>query len=739
MTGSVPRGVLAREWKESFEEIYSGAVNELSPPLKLFKKVYCGALTAVSYAKKMLNRSICRYGADYFVGYPDTEFYLPAIFALSGEKITKLGELVPILNRMRDQIKEDFSFYQARLHGEATAYAAEIIESLRYLNGTKSYAAPWSSFLGDSFVRRYGILLVDWTIPGFAVIMGRAKTLEVLKKIVQDLQDKGFMIFLSNEIAEQAMEANLKLGADFITFPFRRFTQVIHAMDFCLRTGLAFGGIEPGNRQDVRDYVRRRVRAFVLHLGKIDDIQSAAHLAAIFLGSPVITDQELLGGEQIPNWYLSHLGDDLVTVAMEVRGIKLKIVDIPVPINVSSVFEGEIIRKSDLRIEFGGGRTTAFELVKMVSGKEIEDGKIEVIGPEIDEVEEGGCLPLGIIVKIFGHKMQEIFEGVLERRIHNFINLGEGLWHTAQRDNCWLRISNKAASKGFQIYHYGELLLAKFKNDFSSIVDRVEIELITDSKLVEEKVKEAWEVYIARDERLRGLTDELVEEFYFCLVCQSIAPNHCCVITPERPGLCGAVSWLDAKASFEIDPIGPCRPIKKEGLIDEEKGIWESVNEYVYLNSNRSIKECSLYSLLARPMTSCGCFEAIMGIVPETNGVMISTRKYGGMTPCGMTFSTLAEIIGGGVQTPGFMGLARSYILSRKFIRAEGGIARIVWMPKELKEYLGERFCQRCEEEGLGTDFVEKIADETVGETAEEILAYLEKKKHPALTMDPLL
>ncbi|NLY39035.1 MAG: CO dehydrogenase/CO-methylating acetyl-CoA synthase complex subunit beta [Firmicutes bacterium] len=733
-------GVLAREWKESFEEIYEGSIDESNPPLKLFKKAYDGAVIATSYAEILLNQAIRRYGPDKPVGYPDTGYYLPVIRALSGEAVTKLGELPPILNRMRNQIYEELNFYNARLCGEATAYAAEIIEALRYLDGARLHVDPWTGFLGDPVVRRYGILLVDWTIPGQAVIMGRGKSKEAVAKLVQELQSKGFMIFLCNQVVEQAIEAGLKLGIDFIAFPTGNFTQIIHAVNYALRAGMAFGGIPPGERQNTRDYQRRRVRAFVLQLGEIDEVQVAAHFAAIFLGFPVITDQELPADEQIPNWYISHPNyDDMVKVALEIRGIKLKIVDIPVPITVGPAFEGEVIRKHDMRIEFGGGRTTAFELVEMVGEDEIEDGKIEVIGPELDDVPEGGSLPLGIVVKIFGRKMQKDFEGVLERRIHYLINYGEGIWHMAQRDTIWVRISKDAAAKGFKIRHFGDLLVAKFKDEFPAIVDRVQVTLITDKERIEAELARAREFYGARDERLRGLTDEAVDVFYSCILCQSFAPNHVCVVTPERLGLCGAVSWLDAKAAYEIDPTGPNRPIKKEGLIDAEKGIWQSINEYVYLNSNRTIEECSIYSFMDRPMTSCGCFECIMAIMPEANGVMIVTREYSGETPCGMTFSTLAGTVGGGIQTPGFMGHGRTYILSRKFISADGGLARVVWMPKELKEYLGDGLRQRAEEAGLGADFVDKIADETVGTTAEEVLPFLEEKGHPALTLDPLM
>jgi len=347
-------------------------------------------------------------------------------------------------------------------------------------------------------------------------------------------------------------------------------------------------------------------------------------------------------------------------------------------------------------------------------------------------------LSLGLMVKIFGRKMQEDFEGVLERRIHHFINYGEGLWHVAQRDLCWLRISREAQAKGFKIRHLGEILVAKFKDEFPAIVDRVEVTLLTDREKVEQMLPMARERYAARDARLKGLTDEAVEELYSCTLCQSFAPNHVCIVSPERVGLCGAVSWLDAKASHEIDPRGPNRPIKKGTATDAERGMWPSVNKFIGEASNRSVEEVNLYTLMDKPMTSCGCFEAILAIMPEANGLMVTTREYTGNTPSGMSFSTLAGSVGGGVQTPGFMGIGRSYLLSRKFLKADGGLARIVWMPKELKAFLGEALRRRAEEEGLGADFADKIADETVGTTVEEILPFLEENNHPALAMEPL-
>ncbi|MGI9861528.1 acetyl-CoA decarbonylase/synthase complex subunit alpha/beta [Moorella naiadis] len=726
-----------------FETIFADAIPEGKDPVTLFREVYHGAITATSYAEILLNQAIRNYGPDYPVGYPDTAYYLPVIRCFSGEEVKKLGDLPPILNRKRVQVSPVLNFANARLAGEATWYAAEIIEALRYLKykpGEPLLPEPWTGFIGDPVVRRFGIKMVDWTIPGEAIILGRAKDSKALAKIVKDLMGMGFMIFICDEAIEQLLEENVKLGVDYIAYPLGNFTQIVHAANYALRAGMMFGGVTPGAREEQRDYQRRRIRAFVLYLGEHDMVKTAAAFGAIFTGFPVITDQPLPEDKQIPDWFFSVEDyDKMVQVAMETRGIKLTKIKLDLPINFGPAFEGESIRKGDMYVEMGGNRTPAFELVRTVDEAAITDGKIEVIGPDIDQITEGSKLPLGILVDIYGRKMQADFEGVLERRIHDFINYGEGLWHTGQRNINWLRVSKDAVAKGFRFKNYGEILVAKMKEEFPAIVDRVQVTIFTAEDKVGEYMDLARQKYKERDDRMRGLTDETVDTFYSCVLCQSFAPNHVCIVTPERVGLCGAVSWLDAKASYEINHAGPNQPIKKEGEIDPVKGIWQSVNDYLYTASNRNLEQVCLYTLMENPMTSCGCFEAIMAILPECNGIMITTRDHGGMTPSGMTFSTLAGMIGGGTQTPGFMGIGRTYIVSKKFISADGGLARIVWMPKSLKDYLHDDLVQRSIEEGLGEDFIDRIADETIGTTVDEILPFLEEKGHPALTMDPIM
>mgnify|MGYP001822081228 FL=1 len=234
------------------------------------------------------------------------------------------------------------------------------------------------------------------------------------------------------------------------------------------------------------------------------------------------------------------------------------------------------------------------------------------------------------------------------------------------------------------------------------------------------------------------MTDEDVEIFYSCTLCQSFAPSHVCAVSPERTGLCGAYNWMDCRASYQINPTGPNQPIEKGEVLDAKLGMFKGVNDFVNKASRGAITQYNFYSMVQEPMTTCGCCECIAAMLPSCNGVMTVNREYTGETPCGMKFTTLAGVMGGGASSPGFVGHSKYNITQRKFIVGDGGLLRMVWMPKGLKDEIKERIEQRGAEMGH-PDLFDKIADETVGITEEEIMPFLEEKGHPALSMPPII
>jgi acetyl-CoA synthase len=682
---------------------------------------------------------------------------MPIIFSMTGMAVEKLSDFKEVMQEIKGLlppfVNDDvwLPYLGPALDaGMATLFAEEMIEACKYLIGPNPVDDLWLGAADDIILRERGIQFVDGTAPGFAAIVGAAPNVKTAVEIARKLQERSLYVFMSGHnngttFSEQLAEGGVQLGWETRLIPFgREITSAIYALGFASRAALSFGGVQAGDFRRNLLYNKNRIFAFVMALGEVTDEWYATAAGAINYGFPVIADSDI--PEILPTGVCTYEHvvsnipyDQIVEKAVEVRGLKLKITEIPIPVSVSPAFEGERIRKEEMHCEFGGQRTPAFEWLRMRDISEIEDANVEVIGPDSDSLEPGGRLPLGIIVEVAGRKMQADFEPVLERQMHTFLNEAQGIWHMGQRDINWVRISKGAAKAGFTLEHIGKLLHAKLHDNYSSILDKVQVKIYTNEKKVEELRLQAQAVYNDRDARLAGMQDEDIDTFYSCTLCQSFAPNHLCVVSPERPGLCGAYSWLDCRAAFEITPSGPNQPIAKGNCIEPTIGQWDKVNDFVVKTSGGNIERMSQYSMIADPMTSCGCFECIAAILPSTGGIMIVNREYPEMTPCGMKFSTLAGTVGGGQQTPGFIGHSKHFISSKKFISAEGGIKRIVWMPKVLKDEIKDTLSERIKEIGLGPEeFLAKIADETSATTEEEVLEFITKNEHPVATLEPM-
>jgi len=726
-----------------------------------------GAHAMVARAEADLTKAIKEKGKDAPVAYPNTAYYLPIMLLFLGQKVTKLGDLEESLAEAKKLLgiipsEELWLPYLGETldSGVATLIAEEIIESLKYVMGPAPENGIWLGFTGDNILRLQGIKLVDGRMPGFAAIVGCTETNEEAVTLIRDLQEKSILVFIAGNtngrsIATQLQEEGIEMNWDSFIVPYGNdITAAIYALNFAARSAMTFGGVEPGDfkaAQEILMYNKERVYAFVMALGAdkavegpqlITDEKYATAAGAINFGFPVIANVGI--PEILPTGICTYEHvvsgikmDEIVSRAIEVRGLTIKLEKVPIPVPFGAGFEGERVRKENMHVQFGGKYTDGFELLRMKSLDDVEDGKIEVIGPEVEDMKEGEAYPLGILVEVAGREFQEDFESVLERRVHEFISCANGIFHMGQRSIIWVRISKEAFGKGFKIKDFGEILIAKIHDEFNKIVDRVQVKLYTEEKAAAELLETAKEIYSFRDDKIGGMTDEDVDQFYSCTLCQSYAPNHICIVTPQRLGLCGAYTWLDCKASHQINKHGPNEPVDKGECIDARLGQWKNINDYVEVKSNGTLQKFNAYSIMEDPMTSCGCFECIAAIVPEANGIMIVDRDFLGMTPVGMTFSTLAGQVGGGLQVPGFTGIGRLYISSPKFISAEGAHPRIVWMNKELKEAVSDRLKPILEDTGQA-DLFDKIATEEDADEPDKLVEYLTKIGHPALEMDSL-
>jgi len=678
-----------------------------------------------------------------------------------GAKIQTLGDMRDIFVECRKLLPVNVGEHvwlpylgQALDAGMATIFAEEMYEDVRYLNEPSFYTKTedptaeniWLGAADDVIFRKRGVEFVDGTAPGFAAIVGSPQDKETASKIALELQEKNLYIFMHDHsdgvrMAEQLVANDVQVGWNTRLVPFGpSYTSAVFALGFACRVALAFGGIKPGDYQGNLKYNKDRTFAFVMAFGPVCDEWYANAAGAINWGFPTISDYDI--PEVLPTGVCTYEHvvsnvphHEIVQKAIEVRGLKVNVTKIDIPMAFGPAFEGERIRKDDLFMECGGGRTTGVEVLISKGMDEVQDGLVVVEGPDIKDIKEGQNLPIAILVEVAGREMQSDFEPILERQFHHLTNYIQGIMHIGQRNIMWVRIGKGAVEKGFSFAHIGKVLHGKLHQEFGAILDKVQVKIYTIQEKVEEVMELATKVYTERDLRLGNITDETEDIFYSCTLCQSFAPSHVCVITPERVGMCGAYNWLDGKASYQINPTGPNQPIEKGECLDPIMGDFAGINDFVQQASRGAVPAVSCYSLMNNPMTACGCFECIAAMLPQCNGVMIVDRDYRGMTPAGMKFTTLAGMAGGGAQTPGFMGVSKHYITSKKLLMAEGGLKRIVWLPKALKEQLKDKLMQRCEEMGM-PEFYDMIATEEQGETEEEIMAFLKEKGHPALSME---
>ncbi len=608
--------------------------------------IYGGSNAVAGLTEGAVNDAIAKYGPEKEIAFPDTAYCFPTIYAATGVKVKTLGDLPACVGVLKSLITNQEDLGQALNAGLATAVGAEILEGLKYVEGGNPYENESGiGFVPDPIIRSLGVPLVTGDIPGVAVVLGKADNAADVAAVVKDYQSKGIMTFMVGDVIEQCAEAGVRMGLEFRVIPLGHdVTSVIHVVTVAVRAALIFGNVQPGDLAGLLDYTKNRVPAFVNTFGAIDAVVVSAGAGAIALGFPVVVDIDL-GENQVPG-ALESVCDHSQTVKkyLELRNIKIKVKELPIPVAFAAAFEGEIIRKADMHNEFWSSKNPTAELVVMRELSEIEDHKITIVGPDLDEEKE---LALATYVEVAGKKMQVDFESVIERKFHAWFNYMEGVMHTGQRNQVRVRVSNGAYEAGLRLKHFAEVLYVMIMDEFDAVVDKCQITLITDpAEAGKFRDEMAMPRYAQRDDRLASMTDEAVDRYYTCILCQSFAPAHCCVVTPERLGLCGAVSWLDAKATNELDPNGPCQPIFKEGLLDERTGRFESVNKMIAEATHGAVENVTLYSILEDPMTSCGCFECICGIEPMSNGVIVVNREFKGMTPAGMTFGELASCTG---------------------------------------------------------------------------------------------
>ncbi|HEY83543.1 MAG TPA: CO dehydrogenase/CO-methylating acetyl-CoA synthase complex subunit beta [Chloroflexi bacterium] len=583
----------------------------------------------------------------------------------------------------------------------------------------------------DAEVRRQGIGFVDGTIPGYVLLMGdKAANAPAL---IESLTERRIVVFVTeDELVAALRETGVSLGWESRVVPL----DVTSALGFVTRVAQIFGHADTPDA--ALNYACERLRGFSALLGQPTPNRLTGAREALPFGCALLSNAAL--EPLVAEWdagtagYRDTIGglalDDLIQVGIEERGLRIHVPLPELPVRYSEDFAGEVVRADSV-----GAALYGVELV--VTGQDLVDGQVTVVGPDLD-ARLTGDHPYGLLIEVSGKAMQSDFENVLEREVESLLNEVNGVMHRGQRANTSLRISQKAIDAGLRLHHLGEILRTRYHNALGNILNRVQVTIITDPEQMQTLAKRAQAVYDQRDARLSGMTDEGVDTFYTCTLCQAISPSHICIISPEHVGVCGAMDWMDAQAAVSIRPVGPNQAVEKEGLLDARLGQWESVNRVARKETGGALESYSLYSMMESPGPACGDFECITAMLPLSNGVMVVNRAYQGLTPGGMDWDTLNELVGACMPVPGFIGHSKRALSSQKFIAGDGGWRRIVWMNHALREELRPALELLAAEAGL-SGFVDMIATEQQATSEEDVLACMETTGHPALMMEPMM
>jgi len=692
-----------------------------------------GAESAYLTASEYLEEAIEKYGKGEAAGFFESAYPLPVFSAVAGQCEPTLQGLKDSLEAGRNLITHEDSLGSALNAGLAWAISAEILEALRYYEANGPYEeAPALGFVPDSAIRTLGLPLAKRDISGIAILYGAAPTPAEAAEIVHSYLSKGVLSFLCGPIISQLEEAGTKmswarravpLGADIATFT--------HAISAVVRMALLFGNVAAGDMLGLLAYTKERVPAFVNILGDLGADSLSAAAGAIALGFPTITNADL-GEMQVPTILESVPSSRLIVDrSLSLRKIEPAESPIELPVAYSASFEGDAVRSLDMHAEAYYERDSAFELAIVRDAADITDGSVEVLGEEIGEYGPIS-FDFGLLIEVAGRNMRREYEPVIEKKAHTVLNSMEGVTHAGYRSTLRLRISEEAYRKGLRLSHIGRAVYEAIKQSYSAVAEKCQVTIITDTvKAREILTKVAIPFYESRDERLAALKDERAESFFACRLCESVAVGHCCILSPERPGECGAVNWLEAKLVWEQGNDGRFTQVSKGKAENELFGSYESVDKAFG-------SHVCLYSIMESPVPSSGLAECISEMDMKVGGAIIANREYEGLTPTGKDYAEMALEMGTESQSPGYLGHSRDFITSKKYLLAEGGIARIVWMPTELKEGLREKLDKAAKEMYGFEAFTDMIADESVATNEAELRTFLRNAGHPALNMDSI-
>ena len=292
------------------------------------------------------------------LAYAETAYALPVTYAVTG-----------IAVRDADGAREAYG-----QSGNNLLVACECL-----MAGESGVASPYTGFIPDAVLRGLGYTLVDGSITGLGLLVGTPESSDAVAAICREMQEKSLLTFLAGGVVEALSGAGVRLGLDYRLVPLGPHSaRGIHFADAVARIAMMFGGVQPGDVHSLLRYAAERAKAFVIAFPGLTDEEVAFVDALRILGIPILAAGDGYGGGE----WVPVAPADAVRTGMDLRGIRVTVTAIPIPMACSPAFEGKSIRKEEMYVEFGGSRTPAFELLRMRPKEEVEDDAVTVVGPD---------------------------------------------------------------------------------------------------------------------------------------------------------------------------------------------------------------------------------------------------------------------------------------------------------------------------------------------------------------------
>lgn len=514
-------------------------------------------------------------------------------------------------------------------------------------------------------------------VPGDEEFLGRA---------FRTKRRNGWMAVLGDGREAELQDAvNEKWQFEFLPAT-GRWTPLYVLLNMLARYGFVYGRIEPGDPHALGHFIEDFGPGLLACRGELDDADLALSLAAMKLGVPALVppDYPFELGRRVEADSLQQVTDS-VAAFPNIRRL-LDVPDIPsLPPYLEPGSEEE---------EFQAARTwgdtpDSFYLLRK--------GTVESTGVEVCGRPAG---PLGVIVTVDAEPMDAFDRRYIGARAARTLSMLPGVRPSRSNGRLVLELAEGVECPAERV---GETLVAAIRHEFPKI-EKVRAEIIFDTDRLaaeQERVREERE---RRRAEIEKATEESLDRFVTCIGCSPFAPDHVCILTPERPPQCGrsyesiktgALYGYDDMSNIHhrrmhsgVNSFGTC---EKGERLNPQAGEWSGVNQAAAELTGGRTTRVQLHSLREAPTTGCGCFRMVMFETEQPRpGVAIMDRTYEGAAPDGRTWQDLHYALGG-KQTPGMAGCSAAYLASPRFLAAHGGWDAVVWVSPKVASIAGDR------------------------------------------------